>query len=164
MITTRYYGDYGGAYIPEILVSTFEQLVAAFEDAKADPDFWKEYQNSLVTKEMEERVKSLFEKRFNFATKDTKTYYAGAVSEFRIDKSDNYKYQIVIFPPLVWDGNIQDRHIAFKGILDWLISTINYLKQRKDINFFIRFHPAETTMFKYSDKLQNILNTANPRE
>ena len=39
MITTRYYGEFGGAYIPEILVSTFEQLVAVFEDAKADPDF-----------------------------------------------------------------------------------------------------------------------------
>ena len=33
MITTRYYGEFGGAYIPEILVSTFEQLVAAFEAA-----------------------------------------------------------------------------------------------------------------------------------
>ena len=41
MIKRRYYGEFGGAYIPEILVSTFEQLVAAFEGAKADPDFWK---------------------------------------------------------------------------------------------------------------------------
>jgi tryptophan synthase beta chain len=49
MITTRYYGDYGGAYIPEILVSTFEQLVAAFEDARADPDFWKEYEDIMST-------------------------------------------------------------------------------------------------------------------
>jgi tryptophan synthase beta chain len=49
MITTRYYGEYGGAYIPEILVSTFEQLVTAFEDAKADPDFWKEYEELMST-------------------------------------------------------------------------------------------------------------------
>ena len=49
MIKRRYYGNFGGAYIPEILVSTFEQLVAAFEDAKADPDFWKEYEDLMST-------------------------------------------------------------------------------------------------------------------
>ena len=49
MITTRYYGEFGGAYIPEILVSTFEQLVAAFEAARADPDFWKEYEHLMST-------------------------------------------------------------------------------------------------------------------
>jgi tryptophan synthase beta chain len=49
MIETRYYGEFGGAYIPEVLVSTFEQLVATFEDAKADPDFWKEYEDLMST-------------------------------------------------------------------------------------------------------------------
>ncbi|MFC1840955.1 tryptophan synthase subunit beta [Thermodesulfobacteriota bacterium] len=43
MIKTKYYGEFGGAYIPEILVSTFEQLVSAFEEIKGDPGFWKEY-------------------------------------------------------------------------------------------------------------------------
>ena len=38
-----YYGDFGGAFIPEILVATFEELTRAFEQAKADPDFWDEY-------------------------------------------------------------------------------------------------------------------------
>jgi len=47
MIKTRYYGQFGGTYIPEILVSTFDQLVTAFEDAKADPDFWKEYEDLM---------------------------------------------------------------------------------------------------------------------
>ncbi|MGD8520804.1 MAG: tryptophan synthase subunit beta [Desulfobacterales bacterium] len=49
MIERRYYGDFGGAYIPEILVSTFEQLVTAFREAKADPDFWKEYKHLMST-------------------------------------------------------------------------------------------------------------------
>ncbi len=39
-----YYGDFGGSYIPEILVATFEELVEAFALAKADPAFWAEYQ------------------------------------------------------------------------------------------------------------------------
>ncbi len=43
MITTKYYGEFGGAYIPEILVSTFDQLVKAFDEVKTDLTFWKEY-------------------------------------------------------------------------------------------------------------------------
>ncbi len=44
-----YYGQYGGAYLPEILVSTFEELTRAFELAKGDPDFWNEYQELMKT-------------------------------------------------------------------------------------------------------------------
>ena len=49
MIARRYYGEFGGAYIPEILVSTFEQLVAAFQEARSDPDFWNEYEDLMAT-------------------------------------------------------------------------------------------------------------------
>jgi tryptophan synthase beta chain len=38
-----YYGRFGGAYLPEILIATFDQLEAAFRAAKADPAFWNEY-------------------------------------------------------------------------------------------------------------------------
>ena len=38
-----YYGDFGGAYLPEILVATFKELEAAFAAAQADPAFWSEY-------------------------------------------------------------------------------------------------------------------------
>jgi tryptophan synthase beta chain len=38
-----YYGEFGGAYVPEILVATFDELVQAFEAARRDPAFWPEY-------------------------------------------------------------------------------------------------------------------------
>ncbi len=44
-----YYGDFGGSYIPEILVATFEELVQAFAEARADPDFWREYETLMST-------------------------------------------------------------------------------------------------------------------
>ena len=49
MLETGYYGDFGGAFIPEILVSTFEQLVAAFREAKTDPGFWEEFEILMST-------------------------------------------------------------------------------------------------------------------
>ena len=38
-----YYGQFGGAFIPEILHETIRQLTAAFNDAQADPGFWDAY-------------------------------------------------------------------------------------------------------------------------
>ena len=38
-----YFGEFGGSFIPEILVATFEELTAAYEEARADPAFWKTY-------------------------------------------------------------------------------------------------------------------------
>ncbi|MBU2643457.1 tryptophan synthase subunit beta [bacterium] len=49
MTKKGYYGPYGGAYLPEILVSTFEALTTAFEQAKGDPAFWKEYEHLMQT-------------------------------------------------------------------------------------------------------------------
>jgi tryptophan synthase beta chain len=38
-----YYSRFGGCFIPEVFVQTFEQLVSAFEEAKRDPTFWADY-------------------------------------------------------------------------------------------------------------------------
>jgi tryptophan synthase beta chain len=43
-----YYGEFGGAFMPEILIGTINDVAAVFEEAKKDPTFWKEYE-SLMT-------------------------------------------------------------------------------------------------------------------
>jgi tryptophan synthase beta chain len=43
MQSRGYYDQYGGAFLPEVLIATIEELVATFEKAKQDPSFWKEY-------------------------------------------------------------------------------------------------------------------------
>jgi len=42
-----YYGQFGGAYIPEILVATFDEIEQAFRTAKHDPAFWREYETLM---------------------------------------------------------------------------------------------------------------------
>ena len=44
-----YYGRFGGAFIPEILSTTLEQLQVAFEGVKEDPGFWSTYQGLMST-------------------------------------------------------------------------------------------------------------------
>jgi tryptophan synthase beta chain len=43
-----YYDRFGGAFVPEILTATFDELEAAFEAAKADPAFWTEYRQLMA--------------------------------------------------------------------------------------------------------------------
>ena len=38
-----YYGEFGGAFLPEILISTFDELESHFLKIKEDPAFWQEY-------------------------------------------------------------------------------------------------------------------------
>ncbi len=49
MLKTRYYGEFGGAFVPEVLVSTISELVDAFDEVKRDPSFWMEYERLLST-------------------------------------------------------------------------------------------------------------------
>ena len=49
MLNRGYYGDFGGAYLPEILVATFDELEVAFNEARSDPTFWREYESIMQT-------------------------------------------------------------------------------------------------------------------
>ena len=42
-----FYGEFGGAYIPEILHACFEELKAAFAAMKRDPLAWKEFEHIM---------------------------------------------------------------------------------------------------------------------
>lgn len=44
-----YFGNFGGSFIPEILVATFDQLREAYADARNDPAFWEQYVRLMST-------------------------------------------------------------------------------------------------------------------
>ncbi len=49
MNKTGYYGEWGGAFIPEVLYETFRELNKVFADVKTDPDFWQQYRDLMAT-------------------------------------------------------------------------------------------------------------------
>jgi len=49
MNKTGYYGEWGGAFIPEVLYETFQELNKVFADVKTDPDFWQQYRDLMAT-------------------------------------------------------------------------------------------------------------------
>jgi tryptophan synthase beta chain len=44
-----YYNQFGGAFLPEILTATFDELEQVYEAAKADPTFWDQYKDVMST-------------------------------------------------------------------------------------------------------------------
>lgn len=42
-----YFGKFGGRYVPETLMPALEELIAAYETAKADPEFLREFSHYL---------------------------------------------------------------------------------------------------------------------
>ena len=49
MQSRGYFDQFGGAFIPEILVPTFDELEAAYLAARNDPTFWEEYKSLMST-------------------------------------------------------------------------------------------------------------------
>lgn len=49
MHSRGYYETFGGAFLPEILVATFEELEQAYTDAQNDPEFWRQYVDLMST-------------------------------------------------------------------------------------------------------------------
>jgi len=132
-----------------------------FTTAKAQTlsrcQFWKEFKNTKVTKDMIRKVNEYFNNRINKKKSiDTRIYYQ-KTRNYRVNKNEGFKYYISLFPNISWDGNIPDRNKVFNGIYDWITSTINYLRDRDDIKVYIKPHPAETTLFKNTIKIQKLI-------
>jgi tryptophan synthase beta chain len=49
MDTNGFYGNWGGAYIPEVLHLTFQELKAEYARCRKDPEFWQEYLTLMST-------------------------------------------------------------------------------------------------------------------
>ena len=119
---------------------------------------WKTFESTykLSAKE-KEKVSDYFNGRINFKASDTKIYY-GDIEKFEtihIKKTENAK-TFALFPNIIWDGDVYERDTIFKGIIDWIVKTVDIFKNSSH-NLVIRFHPAEATLWKNSKSLEKII-------
>lgn len=49
MIERGYFGRHGGAFLPEVLVETFDELERAYRQVRQDPSFWQAYEKLMST-------------------------------------------------------------------------------------------------------------------
>lgn len=64
------------------------------------------------------------------------------INQLNIDKN---KKCIGMLTNVLWDAQLHYPANAFNNMLDWVISTIEYFKERSDLQLIIRIHPAEIT-------------------
>ena len=56
---------------------------------------------------------------------------------------DESKRNIFLFANLYWDVGLSDRSGLFDGVLDWVIQTIETLRQEPNCHLYVKPHPAE---------------------
>lgn len=60
--------------------------------------------------------------------------------ELRIDFNEPC---IGLLTSVMWDAKLHYRSNAFRDMLDWMIQTIEYFRNRPDLRLLVRVHPAE---------------------
>ena len=53
---------------------------------------------------------------------------------------------ITLYTNLIWDAANVFRDIAFPSATDWILETINWIKEHNDLHLLIRLHPAEKVL------------------
>jgi len=61
----------------------------------------------------------------------------------KIIKYDESKRNIFLFSNLYWDVGLSDRCGLLSGVLDWVIATIEIVKNDQNCHLYIKPHPAE---------------------
>ena len=85
-----------------------------------------------------------------------------------------YDASILMLTNVMWDAQLHYPANAFPSMLEWIIATINYFKQRPNLQLIIRIHPAEVSgtlpsrqlvqneIFKYFPELPHNIDVKTP--
>ena len=83
--------------------------------------------------------KEILEKKFNFKKYD-KTY--------------------VIFPNVPWDAALMGADIGFRDVYDWINTTIELFKNKKNLELIVKIHPSE---LKVMESKRTVLDSINDK-
>jgi len=108
-----------------------------------------------------QQMVEFYQKRINYEGYEHKYYFQKNELLSKEVARDSNTVVFGMFPNIVWDGDIEEWHIIFDGILDWVQKTILLIKDTKNI-LVIRCHPAEAKLLGHSPKLEDILRAAIP--
>lgn len=125
---------------------------------------WAELVNSadaVLSPDARNQMTQFFEKRVNYDGYEHKYYFdRDSLSGQEIEKRED-SVVFGMFPNIVWDGDIEQWHIIFEGIVDWVKQTIALVKDTDNI-LVVRCHPAEAKLLGHSPKLEDMLRASIP--
>ncbi len=123
-------------------------------------DYWYDFKEARFSSEVENVAKVFLDNRFpslNYELKDGERDLFNELYRY----SEQYEKTIVLFPNLTWDGAIRERDIIFDGLLDWMIKTVEWVKD-KPYFLIIREHPMPLTKYNSTESSLSLLAEAYP--
>ncbi len=120
---------------------------------------WQTFRKIELSKEMAALAETYMKSRITHTSLDNKEHFSHISENANIDIGEvkNFETVICAFPNVIWDADIADINVSFDGVLDWLLYTINVLKDNKKIFLIIRCHPSEVTVLKGTQSVEEIL-------
>lgn len=128
----------------------------------ADSNDWKEIvsiNNFKLEANNEKKAISFLDNRISYKGDDSKYYFADYdLKNIEIPRKKN-TVVYGMFPNIVWDGDIEEWHIIFDGILDWVLKTIEIIKNSDDV-LVIRCHPSEAKLVTWAAGLEDLIRAS----
>lgn len=72
-----------------------------------------------------------------------------------ISSESVFEDAIVLFPNVIWDGNVPERDRIFDSIESWIFLTVQHIIQNTDATILVRAHPAEHRLLAWSVSLKD---------
>ncbi len=98
------------------------------------------------TRKMDSQLTDYLKSRL-VGTKDWIWFHENPLFEVNVIEKelgiDFKKPTIGLLTNVMWDAQLHYKSNAFKNMMEWLVATIKYFKERKDLQLVIRVHPAE---------------------
>jgi hypothetical protein len=107
----------------------------------------------------QDKAVSFLNNRVSYKGDDSKYYFEKYdLEDFVIPKKED-TIVFGMFPNIVWDGDIEEWHIIFDGILDWVLRTIEIIKDTNNI-LVIRCHPSEAKLVTWAAGLEDLIRAS----
>ena len=122
-------------------------------------DRFKEFLKLRNGKKLAPQEKAELQGWFNERFKGLSSFHVefGGFQEFNVNndlekmlKIDKRKRNLFLFPNLFWDAGMNEAGFLFRGIPEWVVSTVNIVKEHPDVNLYIKPHIVETFGDPYS--------------
>lgn len=126
---------------------TKNRAAFAHNDASMNLDFtklWPNFSKIALTAADEEKIEKWLIGERGFVINAAKL--AGHESDEPIlNAIDLHRPTLVLAANVIWDLAALNKQILFKDMIEWIIETIEWIRDKEDFQLIIRPHPAETS-------------------
>lgn len=148
---------YERAARPQHLYITANEPINLFNfdnryDALKDIALTEEETSNIKAYLNDRRTSKNTTQKFQDGNKDDVELVKKYINYDELKKKD--KRIVSLFTNVMWDTAAVDKDTIFNNVLDWCVKTAQWAKDKKDIEMFIRIHPADARYWNFAGAKQ----------